>query len=188
MPNSTTREGNTNSCEFVIEIDPGSDNKRLRTITIEQIGLTSEYEVRLSLSVLSHGYSWKESLVDSQKFVDRNQAWDAYKKLRNDSFALERKNPSTKMRETITKRPVGIFDHRDSKYLACNLICLKSDGRQAGRCFYIRDYEFARADGLPLTNTDLDALRYNAWGQVHVVSGQPGDTIARVHSEVDSSD
>lgn len=69
-----------------------------------------------------------------------------------------------------------------------NLVQELSKTAQMGRCYYGGTLVYVRKDSGPMTQTDLDALKLNGFGQVNRVLSQPGDSQARVEFEVDSSD
>ena len=79
-------------------------------------------------------------------------------------------------------------DACEERYVACNFRVVQGKGGQAGNCYYVWTSTLCRCDELPLTETDFTALRAFPRGQVHTVTGNPGDLTATVHSEVDSSD
>lgn len=192
-------EGNTNIRELSVQIPTDKFRKTVRRVSIEQVGLTNEYVVKTTDSSLSYSWSWKDDVITSQKFVSHGSAMELYNILKLEVLALEIKNPSglrygdtaphaATAIERITSRPIGITNPKNPKYIDCNLICIEYKGYQAGRCFYISDSKYSRADGGVLTQDDITALTLRASGQVHRVSAKPGDLHCDIHSEVDSSD
>ena len=155
-----------------------------RVVSLEQVGTTSTY-VLTEKRCRRVGGEWTETeLHEPQKITGKEIAWTVYKARR----ALARAEACYVLGEVIYTRPVGITDPLDRRYVACNFRTIQSKGGQAGNCYYVWTNTVCRCDELPLTATDLEALRAFPRGQVHTVTGNPGDLTATVHSEVDSSD
>jgi hypothetical protein len=178
------KNGETNSCTFRVQLTPQGKNKsHARNLKIEQIGIQDLYRVTLDDLVLDR--SWQSLITQeiSLTIGGKETAWDRYKQLR---AAMPNRSIGT---ELVTTRPVGIVDPMNPHYTHCNLMIVSRKQTTPGRCFYVTDVVYARADGNPVTADDIKALK-NAphQGQIHTVKGNIDDQYITVHSEVDSSD
>jgi len=174
----------TNSCTFRVQLKPrGYDRSHARELKIEQVGTQDIYRVTLDNLVLDR--TWQSLITQEVSLTigGKEAAWARYKQLR---AAVPNRSIGT---ELVTTRPVGIVDPMNPQYANCNLMIISRKQTTPGRCFYVTDTVYGRADGNPVTEGDIKALK-NAphQGQVHTVKGNVDDQYITVHSEVDSSD
>jgi hypothetical protein len=176
----------TNSLEFTAELPiPKGFRKNLRKIRMEEIGVTGEFVLKVISQTHSYSWVWEDKVLKEESCVGVDEAMRRYLELRSE---VQKEPGVSNQSEKQTLRPVGITDPKDRLYVKCNLIRVSSKGYTAGRCYNIHDAVYRRADGGRITRADLDALHGTMYGQICVVSGQPGDETASTHSEVDSSD
>lgn len=181
-----TTESNTNSQEFLIDLPLEKGLRRnIHKVRMEQDGVQNKFRVTLHRETCSMDWAWKDQVLTEAKDVPRDIAQAYYDSLCRSAREIP---GGTNPTERATRRPEGITDPTDRKYVAANMVVVSVSGRNAGRCYNISDTIYRRADGGRIAAEDLRALNHWPSGQVHVVTGQVGDETASVHSEIDSSD
>lgn len=173
-----------NLVTFTVSLATAKMPSDTRVVSLEQVGTTSGY-VLTEKRCRRVGGEWTETeLHEPQKITGKEIAWAVYKARR----ALARAEACYVLGEVIYTRPVGITDPLDRAYVAANIRVIRHKGAQPGNCYYSSTEVVGRCDDAPLTADDIAALKAYPRGQVHQVTGEPGDMTATVHSEVDSSD
>ena len=175
-----------NKVVFTLSLAPVGGPFDQRLLALEQIGTTNFYRLTEERHFRNSTFAVEVVEVAPAKVIGgKALAWTAYKLRR--ALALSEPHAYV-VGEVVQTRPVGITDPLDRRYVACNFRVIQGKGGQAGNCYYVWTNTVCRCDELPLTETDFIALRAFPRGQVHTVTGNPGDLTATVHSEVDSSD
>lgn len=173
-----------NLVTFTVSLASSQMPSDTRVVSLEQVGTTSTY-VLTEKRCRRVGGEWTETVLrEPQKITGKEIAWTVYKARR----ALARAEACYVLGEVIYTRPVGITDPLDRAYVSANIRVIQQKGAQLGNCYYSADEVVCRCDDAPLTADDLKALRAYPRGQIHQVTGEPGDLTAKVHIEVDSSD
>ena len=184
--NSRHKDQAENRVTFTLSLAKPDAKFDHRVLTLEQVGTTAFYKLTEERHFRNSSFAVEVAEIAPAKVIGgKALAWTAYKLRR--ALALSEPHAYV-IGEVIQTRPVGITAPLDRRYVACNFRTIQSKGGQAGNCYYVWTNTVCRCDELPLTETDFIALRAFPRGQVHVVTGNPGDLTATVHSEVDSSD
>lgn len=184
--NAHHKDASENRVTFTVSLSAPNALMDRRVIALTQIGTTATYLLTEERHQRSASFQSSEAMMAiPQQITGKNAAWTAYKARR--TRALSEPHAYV-LGEVIETRPTGITDPKDRRYVAANLRTLGGKGGQAGNCYYVWTSTVGRADDAPLTADDIAALKAYPRGQVHVVTGNPGDMTATVHSEVDSSD
>jgi hypothetical protein len=180
------KDASENRVTFTVSLSAPNALWDRRVIALTQIGTTATYQLTEERHQRSASFqSIQTMLALPKQITGKNAAWAAYKARR--TLALSEPHAYV-LGEVIETRPTGITDPKDRRYVACNFRTIQSKGGQAGNCYYVYTDVVVRCDDAPLTADDIAALKAYPRGQVHVVTGNPGDLTATVHSEVDSSD
>ena len=184
--NAHHKDASENRVTFTVSLSAPNALMDRRVIALTQIGTTATYLLTEERHQRTASFQSSEAMLAiPQQITGKNAAWTAYKARR--TRALSEPHAYV-LGEVIYTRPVGITDPLDRAYVAANIRVIRHKGAQPGNCYYSSTEVVGRCDDAPLTADDIAALKAYPRGQVHQVTGEPGDMTATVHSEVDSSD